>query len=627
MKRRRRCFLLTFAAGTFGLLTAGLLWGQEYSHARIVRLSFVEGTVTIARPDVQEWAQAPVNTPLEEGFKLSTGEGSFAEVEFENGGAIRLGQRALLDFTQLALAASGGKINHLQLEQGYGTFHPRLESEEDSFELATPNGTLTVRGQALFRVDLDQDVERVEVFKGTVDVASNLGTWALEKNTVLELRPDTNELANVSQGITKDDWDNWVEERESRAKMAQTGPSPNDYTGNTADSRYGWSDLGAYGNWSYVQGWGYGWTPAALGYGWAPYTQGQWCWYPGWGYTWIAAEPWGWLPYHYGAWEFLTGMGWAWFPGSFGTWSPALVTWYTGPGWIGWVPRAHPVHGKPTANPCLGGARCGGAVVSTSTFRNGGRVNPASLLGFNPAIGEKINQPGVHPTAAALLPGPAAPQPAAYGTGRPLPRGNSSTMSITTNDNTYNSGKVTGAGGARMVAPAPPPRHVVGVSPDSGIAYDPHGGHYVNNPNVTSPPEPAAARTGPAVAAAPAANPEGMEPMPAGTHDAGQRAPDAGGLLPPVPVTGARAERYGFAPAAAPRVEAGSSANPGTRISPGNTGGPSASAAKSVSSVSGGVHSGGGSAGSGGGGRGSGGGGGGSGGGHGGSHSSAGGHH
>ncbi len=118
MKRRSRCFLLTFAAGTFGLLTAGLLWGQEYSHARIVRLSFVEGTVTVARPDVQEWAQAPVNTPLEEGFKLSTGEGSFAEVEFENGGAIRLGQRALLDFTQLALAASGGKINHLQLEAG-----------------------------------------------------------------------------------------------------------------------------------------------------------------------------------------------------------------------------------------------------------------------------------------------------------------------------------------------------------------------------------------------------------------------------------------------------------------------------------------------------------------------------
>jgi len=607
MKRRRCCFLLTFAAGTFGLLTAGWLWGQDYSHARIVRLSYVEGTVTMARPDVQEWAQAPVNTPLEEGFKLSTGEGSFAEVEFENGGTIRLGQRALLDFTQLALAASGGKINHLQFEQGYGTFHPRLENEEDSFELATPDGTLTVRGQALFRVDLDQDVERVEVFKGTVDVVSNLGTWELEKNTVLELRPDTSELANVSQGITKDDWDNWVEERESRAATAQTGALPNDYTGNTADL-YGSSDLGEYGSWSYVPGWGYGWMPAALNYGWAPYTQGQWCWYPGWGYTWIAAEPWGWLPYHYGAWDFLPGMGWAWFPGSFGTWSPAPVTWYAGPGWIGWVPRANPVHGKPTANPCLGGGGCGGAVVSTNTFRNGGRVNSASLLGFNPATGERINQPAVHPTEAALLPGPAVPQAAAYGTGRPITRGNSATMSTTASDNTYNPPKVAGAGGVKMIAPAPSPSRAAGVATDSGIAYDSHGGQYLNNPQVTSPREPAAARTEPPVAAAPA----------------GKRAPESGGSLAPVPVTGAQAGSSGFGPAAAPRMEAGSPANPGTHISSASNGGPSASTTKSASPVSGGVHSGGGSVGSGGGGHGFGGGGGGSGGGHGGG---GGGHH
>jgi hypothetical protein len=593
MKRHNRCFLLSFVAGTFGLLTAGLLWGQGYSHARIVRLSFVEGDVTIARPDVQGWAEAPVNTPLEEGFKLSTGEGSFAEVEFENGGTIRLGQRALLDFTQLALTANGGKVNHLQLELGYGTFHPRLDNAEDSFELATPDGTLTVGGHAFFRVDLDQDVERVEVFKGNVEMASDLGSWSLDKGAVLELLPGTTEPVNISQGITKDDWDNWVEERESRAGTAQTGPSPNDYAGNTADL-YGWSDLGAYGSWSYVPGWGYGWTPAALNYGWAPYTQGEWCWYPGWGYTWIGAEPWGWLPYHYGAWEFLSGMGWAWFPGSFGAWSPALVTWYTGPGWIGWIPRGHPVHGD--GNPCLGGARCGGAVVSTNTLRNGGRVSSASLLSFNPASGEKIDQPGIHPTAAALLPGPAAPQAAAYGAGRPI-KGNSGMMSSA--DNTYNPAKATEAGGPRTVAPEPSPRRGAAMSPDSGIAYDPHRGNYVNNPQVKASPEPAAAPTEPGLAPAPV----------------GKRAPEAGGSLAPVPAE-SRAEGSGFGPAAAPRTEAGAPASPGTHTSSANTGGSSASAAKSASSVSGGGHSGGGSGGSGGGGRGFGGGGGGSGGGH-----------
>lgn len=64
----------------------------------------------------------------------------------------------------------------------------------------------------------------------------------------------------------------------------------------------------------------------------------MWDWYSGLGYTWISGEPWGWLPFHYGFWNFDPLMGWFWMPGSFGAWSPALVDWYSGPGWIGWTP-------------------------------------------------------------------------------------------------------------------------------------------------------------------------------------------------------------------------------------------------------------------------------------------------
>jgi hypothetical protein len=64
------------AAGFIALLAVMPVWAQNNSHARVVRLSFVEGEVTVQRPDVQAWAEAPVNTPLQEGFKLSTGENS-----------------------------------------------------------------------------------------------------------------------------------------------------------------------------------------------------------------------------------------------------------------------------------------------------------------------------------------------------------------------------------------------------------------------------------------------------------------------------------------------------------------------------------------------------------------------
>src|SRR5271157_1736123 len=126
-------------------------WGQTYSHARIVRLSFVEGNVTVQRSDNADWAEAPINTPIQEGFKLATAEGSFAEVEFENGSTVRLGQLSMLEFTQLALAPDGSKIDGLTLDNGYATFHAALEGQ-DVYEVQTPIGALTPRGKALFRV-------------------------------------------------------------------------------------------------------------------------------------------------------------------------------------------------------------------------------------------------------------------------------------------------------------------------------------------------------------------------------------------------------------------------------------------------------------------------------------------
>ena len=124
MKPHTRLSSGILAAGILALLTAIPVWAQINSHARIVRLSFVEGNVTVQRPDVQAWADAPVNTPLQQGFRLSTGENSFAEIQFENGGTIRLGQLALLDFAELALASDGSKINQVEPPAGIRHLSP-----------------------------------------------------------------------------------------------------------------------------------------------------------------------------------------------------------------------------------------------------------------------------------------------------------------------------------------------------------------------------------------------------------------------------------------------------------------------------------------------------------------------
>jgi FecR protein len=151
-------------------MAAMCAWTEQYSHVRIVRLSFAQGTVTIQRADSSEWAKAPVNTPIQEGFKISTGSDSFAEVEFENGSTARIGEASLLEFTRLALAGSGKKVNHLTLLQGYASFHV-FPASADDYQLKVENTGLKPRGKAEFRADLEQRKLRVEVFRGAVDVS------------------------------------------------------------------------------------------------------------------------------------------------------------------------------------------------------------------------------------------------------------------------------------------------------------------------------------------------------------------------------------------------------------------------------------------------------------------------
>src|SRR5262252_4474006 len=80
------------------------------SKARIVRLSDVQGTVQIDRGAGQGFEKAFLNLPLVEGAKLKTGRDGRAEVEFEDGSALRLARDSQVEFPRLALADDGAKL-------------------------------------------------------------------------------------------------------------------------------------------------------------------------------------------------------------------------------------------------------------------------------------------------------------------------------------------------------------------------------------------------------------------------------------------------------------------------------------------------------------------------------------
>ncbi len=314
----------------------------DYTYARVVRLSLVDGDVQVARPRAENddqstdsgWEQAVVNLPIQQGFSVATGQGR-AEIEFENGATARLADNSLLQFTELALS-NGGRITRLTLTQGTATFYANL-SRGDSFVVASPHLQVVIPGNARFRLDVEDDSTAVSALKGDVEVDSRAGTNRLTKGNTLTYRASDPDRVAIERLARSDDWDRWVADRDEVIHTGDTAALQ--YV--SSPYSYGLSDLSSYGSWTSFDAYGNCWRPYGVGFGWSPFSVGRWGFFPGLGWTWISYEPWGWLPYHFGRWVFSPTLGWLWVPGFQQRWHPGLVSWVRVGDRIGWVPL-HP---------------------------------------------------------------------------------------------------------------------------------------------------------------------------------------------------------------------------------------------------------------------------------------------
>src|SRR5436305_9526532 len=98
------------------------------SHARIVRLSYVDGQVRLDNGHGYE--SATMNVPLTERDWLQTGSDGWAEVQLEDGSLIRLAPNTVIAFTQLARASSGATLTTVDLDQGEAEF--KVTKHDDS---------------------------------------------------------------------------------------------------------------------------------------------------------------------------------------------------------------------------------------------------------------------------------------------------------------------------------------------------------------------------------------------------------------------------------------------------------------------------------------------------------------
>ena len=325
---RKAGLLATIFALLFAL--APLSRAQDYqeedghdSQARIVRISYVEGSVRL--DSGQGYESATMNVPLTERDWLQTGSDGWAEVQFEDGSLVRLAPDTVIAFTQLARASSGATLTTIDLDQGEAEFKV-AQHNDGEFNVTVKKSTIALTRSSSFRVtSTNANPLEVAVWKGEVGVSDtdNGGEVAVKQNETFVLDPNDVSRYALDKGVDSDDLDQWSTQRDEA--LSTYASSSGRYI--QSPYQYGTSDLNYYGQYYDVPGYGYVWQPNNVGLGWDPFSNGYWSYSPGFGYTWVSAYPWGWMPYRYGRWVFVSGRGWCWVPGGWSRWysRPRLV--------------------------------------------------------------------------------------------------------------------------------------------------------------------------------------------------------------------------------------------------------------------------------------------------------------
>jgi len=332
----------------------------DTSHARIVRLSVVQGDVRFAR-DVKGdpladskagWGAAALNLPIRQGYVLAADNGR-AVVEFENGAMAFLSENTVLEFYDLS-SEDGGFTTRLILRQGSAEFYVN-PARGDYFSVTGGDFSVQADSRTTFRINNFDDGSSVHVLHGRLTALTKGKSTPVGKNQALSMKAGDPESVAVETTPAGDDFDQWVS---AKIQSFTTATASGSQYANSYDYSSGFGDLYTYGTWFPIAGYGNCWRPYGVGLGWSPFDFGSWYFDSGFGWSFLGGQPWGWLPYHFGGWLFRPGVGWVWSPsgsfggGGIGRWRPVTGVWMRSAGGAVGIVPSHPldVKGKTPLN-------------------------------------------------------------------------------------------------------------------------------------------------------------------------------------------------------------------------------------------------------------------------------------
>jgi len=319
--------------GTFLLLAASsVASAQADPPARVARVAFISGSVSFRSASVDEWSEATLNYPATIGDHLWLENGARAELEW-GATAVRLGPR-----TEISLLNLDDRSAQLRMTQGVMIVNVRALDPDETLEIDTPNGAVSLLRPGIYRVDVNEngDESIVTARHGEAELMAAASTVPIgDRMSVVATGIDAPQTA-MTAAPRIDEFEDWSLVRDRRYARA-------DSLRYVPPEMIGYADLDQYGDWQDAPEYGAVWIPRVRAE-WVPYRFGHWRWIEPWGWTWIDDAPWGFAPFHYGRWTYMSGR-WGWVPGRIArpVYAPALVAFAGGNGWRASVSIGEPV--------------------------------------------------------------------------------------------------------------------------------------------------------------------------------------------------------------------------------------------------------------------------------------------
>jgi hypothetical protein len=308
---------------------------------RVARLSYIDGDVSMAPADSEDWADAVLNRPLTSGDKLALGADGRAELQVGSA-TIHLDRDSAFSFVEL-----DDDVLQMSVTEGAATIGVRSLGEKETIQIETPNATVFLRHPGEYHLEVDQSGDRtiIKARSGEAEVVGGSKASYLvranQEGVFTGLENLTSKIDPIAPRTAFESWANDRDRRDERSASARY----------VSPEVIGYEDLDDDGEWIEEPSYGHVWRPIYVASDWAPYRYGRWGWVSPWGWTWIDDARWGFAPFHYGRWAHLRNR-WCWVPGPRHlrpVYAPALVGWVGGPSvsvslsfgsGVGWYPLA-----------------------------------------------------------------------------------------------------------------------------------------------------------------------------------------------------------------------------------------------------------------------------------------------